>query len=414
MQKLFFILTGLLFVITINSNAKDYMFEERLLNGHEQLYDAGLDTTYNWWAITQPFSHKYRLHINGAESEVFDYVSVPLFSPSGERWATFADANGTKYVLSSDSAIYIPGEKFGTLRYSGDSEILLYSYLEGTLETIIYGDKKIEVLNRTGKIFIDYFGEHFAFVGQRGSYFVLNIDGEETTQYEEILPIGFWHTGEFLYAAKNGYSWEIYKGNKSIGDTYTSVIDGKINLRGDVAGLLVASTGNRVFSLLISDDYYEPLNSPSYEVGGELALHPYLPLVAFTAKYNHKYLVVYNSTEFAGNDETTAPQFTTNGEELVFFSGGVNNAYIHVDGKRTKLVYGANFANHFVKAPGSDTYAFTNSSNLIMNFISRKSTHTGWMVDRTGKTRYNRFDDTYEALGIIRDKLYLLIAKVPR
>jgi len=404
-----------MFLLTVSiSISEEYCTEIRLLNGYEKLNDAGLDSTNNWWAITMPFSNKYRLHVNGQESDVYDFVTTPIFSFDGLNYAAWGDAGATKYLIMKDSLSPISCTNFGEIVFSGSSEKIVYSYFNSNLETIINNEKHFEVIGRSSKIFTNYNGDRIAFSISRGNYKSMIINGIESTTFDEIIPIGFWWDNSFLYAGSNGGLWEVYKNNKSISEKYSDITEVRINIKGDVAAFVGRSSDGWFNAILLSDDYFEPLISQTYESISDLALHPFSPMYAFNAKMYDQYYVVFNSTEYTSYRTSMPPKFSWNGDELYFFACSELNCYINVNGKRLKLIYGANFDLTYARAPESDTYAFCSNSNLYMNFISKRDARAGLIVDMTTIPRYNRFNDSYEALGVINDRLYLLTCKVPR
>lgn len=390
---------------------KDY----RLLDGYEIIQDAGLDTTRNWWAITKPFSTKYRLIVNGEETDSYDSVSVPVFSPDGRRWAAFADASGRIQLITESKTVDLySANGFGDIVYSGNSQELIYSYFESGNEIIVTPDKEIEVRNKASRIFVNYTGSKTAFLGRRLGKFVLNIDGKETNMYDEIMPFGFWHDDRFVYAVKYGDRAEIMRGEESIDETYSDVLEGKVNLAGTVGAFLVSGFGSDSYSVLLSDDYYNPLRGRNYDFVGGLALHPYLPLYAYRAQYRDKYYVVYNNTEYHAGIGAGNPEFSSDGEDLSYIWRSELDMYFSINGVKGYYPRGGTTGDSFAHASGSETYAFTNGTNLVMRYAHERHFHACTMVDATSPARYNRFEDRYEALGIITNKLYLLTIEVPR
>ncbi len=401
-----------LFYICEGKN-EELISDELLLNGYEKLWDAGMDTTHNWWAITSPFTGKYRLIVNGDESNVYDTISKPVFSPDGNRWAAFGNTNGAIQLITESEVIDLNSANyFGEMVYSANSEVLVFSYFAGVNEIIIGRNKEFEVRNRVGRLFTNYNGSKVAFMGARGNRLVMNINGKETSMYDEIWPVGFWHTGEFIYCAGYG-RWDIYKGDETLGETYNSIIDAKINLMGDVAAFLVGSYDGQGYSILLSDDYYEPLRSERYEHAKGLALHPYLALTAFRGKYLNNWYIIYSSTEFYAGVGCGNPQFTADGNDLTYIYNTNLDSYYSCNGVKGYFPYGSNILDPIAHASDSDTYAYSNGQNLIMRYATSRKFVNSTFVDRTTQARYNRFEKRYECLGIIRDKLYMLAIDVP-
>jgi hypothetical protein len=394
--------------------SEDYCTDYLLLDGYEDLVRVGMDTTFNWWAITKPFTDKQRLIVNGNETDVYDDITNPVFSPDGLRWATFGNNNGSLTLITDSGAVYVPGISAGELHFSGDSQTLLYSFYEGTVETICIPTDTIKITNRAGKIFINYTGTKVAFLGLRGSYYVININGRESQQFDEIIPIGFWYDDSFIYAARLGEGWEIYKNKTPMTEKFAGVAETAINLEGTVAAVLVNGYDGWGYGLMFSDEYSQPLQGRAYKKVTSLSLHPRAALFSYKGFNEEKYSVTMNSVEYVAGRITNTPQFTYDGSELYFFASNEINYFININGKKTYIKYFAGADAVIPRAPGSDTYAFTNGTNLVMRFIAQNKEHHGTMMDWTGSPRFNWRENEYEALGVINRKLYLLTASVPR
>jgi hypothetical protein len=413
MKKILLVLFLLLSSFSL-LRAEDYCTDYLLLDGYEDLVSVGMDTTFNWWAITKPFSDKKRLIVNGSETDVYNDISSPVFSPDGMRWAAFGINNGSLTLITESDAVYLPGISAGELHFSANCETLLYSFYEGTVESICFPADTIKITNRAGKIFINNTGTKVAFLGLRGSYYVININGRESQQFDEILPIGFWYDDSFLYAARLGEGWEIYKDKEPLTEKFAGVAETAINLDGTVAAVLVNGYDGWGYGLLFSDEYNQPLQGPAYKKVSALALHPRLALFSYKGFNEEKYCVTMNSVEYVAGRITSQPQFTYDGSELYFFASNEINYFININGKKTYIKYFSGADAVIPRAPGSDTYAYTNGTNLVMQFIEQNKTHHGTMMDWTSEPRFNWRDNTYEALGVINRKLYLLTATVPR
>ncbi len=181
---LVFFLTGINFLNAQSSNDK------MLLVGSETLVQFGMDTTGNWWAVTQPCSTQYRAVINGWESSAYLELTGLKFSASGTKWAFFGYDNSGWDVVSVDTVINLNASAVGEIHFSSVNSKLSYSYTDAGQEYIILGDKKISTYSRTGSYYINPLGNRYAYISQRGSSYVININGKETQTFDQIRPIG--------------------------------------------------------------------------------------------------------------------------------------------------------------------------------------------------------------------------------
>jgi len=385
---------------------KDFL----LLDGMEPLKSIGMDTTKNWWAITEPFAGMSRITISGVRGLTYNTISTPVFSPDGNRWAYFADDNVSLILVTNDTIISLGFGKPGKIVFSGNSENFAYSFYQNNTEFIYLNDKKYEIINGTNDIFVDYYGTSIALVIRKGynSYVVKNY--KEYGIYEDIKIMGFDNNGKIVYAARSGNGWQFYKDDKVISDIYENVSEVKANIEGTVFAAIVRNTIGKYQAILISDEYYEPLVGMQYDAASGLALHPTVSLYSYLAVRNLVNYVVFNSAEYAGGDLNGHPRFSWDGEELYSISCDID-CYISVNGKKNLLNNTIDVSMNLAIAPGTNTYAYSTSSSLVVARLDAKGLSAGMMVDYIVSPRYNRFEKRYETLGAINNKLYLMTCK---
>lgn len=405
--KIPLIILFLLLPLSIKAN---HCSDEMLLNGYERLVAYGMDTTNNWWAVTEPVSGNYRLHVNGRQTSIFYRLTKPVFSADGTRWAAFGEDNVQRYLITELGTEVLPGTDYGVLSFSPNSRRLVYSYIDAGIEYINHNEKMIQTYQRTGDIYVSWSGKYIAYVEMRGNRKIININGKESPLYEDIIPIGFWNDDKMLYCAKSGSNWEVYKGNRSLSLSYKDIVDAKINIDGTVAAVLAVEHSGRQVGILFSDEYYEPLIGRSYDWVGGLALHPTLPLMAYKALHNGRYIIVFSSSEIDGGEQTGNPYFTHDGSHLFFF-GCTFHCFVNIDGKKYDLKMQFSVDYPYAMKPGSETIAYSNDDTMIIRLINSTYMIAGKMLDSMGPPRYNWRDDQYEALGEINSRLYMLKCK---
>ncbi len=390
---------------TEHRHCQDYM----LFEGSENLVSFGMDTTRHWWALTSPFDGQYRLIVDNVETDVFTDINALTFSPDGNRWACFCESNNTQwYLLGIDTTILIKGNDVGEIQYSPNSKHIVYSYKESGEEYIVFKGDKIRTYNKTSKIYLSYNGARYAYVASRGDGYVIIVNGRESETFDEIKPFGFWMNGKILYAAKSGDLWSIYKGNQSLGGQYSKVTETAINLRGDAAAFLARLPSGFSVGTVISDEYYEPLEGEYYDQTSNLILHPTIPMIAYNAVYQGRDIVVFSGSEYeGGNDATSAPRYTFDGEEL-YFMGCDIDCFLSVNGREYSLNVSLPVDKKYAKKPGGRTIAYTTNTSLVIKDVEMDKLYAGMMVDRLSSPRYNWREGRYEALGAIRNRLYLM------
>jgi hypothetical protein len=409
MLKTIFILI-ILFVVS--SNSQELCRDYRLYDGGETLFNYGMDTTFNWWAITTPTPNRQRLIVNGEESQIYSSVNPPVFSYDGLAWATFGIDQGVTTLLTRDTTIFLFASEPGEILFSSISDELVYTYKKGDLEYAVLPNRTIEMLNKSGNLFVNQNATKYAYSTKRGSSFSLIINGKETTIYDRIIPIGFNIENQFVYAAFSGNGWQVYADNKTISEIYPDFYEYAINREGTVIAFNVRSFNSRQLCITISHEYYEPLISKQYESVSNLALHPYLALVGFSATFQTNRYVAINSAEYFAGIRPGPPKFTYDGDELYFMSCDMD-CFMNINGKRYTLKIVLEPGNQIAVAPGTKTFAYSTSSSMMLYFLETGAIHSGMMVDYITAPRYNRFDKRYEAIGSISNRLYMLTCTPP-
>ena len=384
---------------------------EMLLDGSEKLAQYGLDSLGNWWAITSPFENQFRVYINGRETAAYDTLTGLQFSASGKHWAFFGE-NNTGWNLITDSIVIpLQATEVGQIKFSYLNDILAYSYYDGKIEYLVIGDEKLTTFGRSGDFFISPDGRRYAYRVSRGDNYAININGKESTTFDDLNPIGFWHDGKFMYTASSGAgSWELYKNDDALTEIYSAIPEYGMNKTGTTLGLIAGLSSGYFQSVLLNDDYYELLYSSQYDNMSGLAIHPYEPMIACNATLNNNYFVLMNSTEFPAEETSTPPAFTFDGSEMYFLTSRISS-YIVVNGKRFKLPNQLDTDLDYAKKPGSNTVSYPTSTSIMMEDIEYGQLYSELLIDNMTNVIYNRRFEDYEALGSISNRLYLMHIK---
>jgi len=411
--KTIFILSIFLHSLTsLNLQSKDLCYDYRLLDGSEELYSYGMDTTNHWWAITKPFHNKYRLIVDGESLDMVNYVKPPVFSHNSQSWAAFAEDNLGLMIITKDSIISLNANDFGEILYSTISNNLIYSYFEGNNEVIVNNDKEVYVYNRYGKILVSPDGQKIAFMGRRGSKFIVNYNGYESSAYDNILPIGFMNDGNFYYAAENAGNWYIYKNEETFSELYYSIDNIHINREGTVISYTAVLSSGMMVAIMISDKFKDSYwESKRFDGIHSLTLHPYLPLIAFNAEYRTAKFIMFNNSKFFGGEYNSKPKFSHDGEDLLFFGCNIS-CFANLNGHKYPLKHSLNLNYNYAFKPGSKSFAYSTNSNMVVLFIESNMMHAGRMLDRLIAPRYNWRDKQYETLGEVNNRLYLLTCRM--
>jgi hypothetical protein len=400
----------LLFLYNLANSEERKCFDFQLLDGAEPLIYYGMDTTYNWYAITQPFQNRFRLIVNGEELESMLNVSVPVFSQDGERWAAFAEDNVGWMLFTEEDMISFNATSVGDVVFSEDSKVLAYSYYEGTLAIIKLGDKEFSDYRKKKGLWIDHKGEKIAYIIENANQEVVKVNDKQINSFDKVYPVGFWEDGGFIYVGEIGGYFQVYKDKEPFSDMYQNIPDIKINRKGDVLAFIALQMGNRYVATLISDEFAEPIVSDRYDMISDLNLHPTAAIMSYSAVLFNAFTINMNLTKYFSAEFNSSPQFTWNGDEL-YFIGCRINCFFSINGQNFNTETNLPVDRYYARKPDSDSFAFSTNSALIVRYISNGEMRSGMMVNNAIEPRYNRFDDRYEALGVINDRLYLLTCR---
>jgi hypothetical protein len=388
-----------------------------VLDGMDSLIAYDMDTTGHWWAVTKPFTSLYRMHINDYNSPASEDLTYPVFAPGGSGWSFFRVQNGNIHLVRNDNGLQIDttldATDFGEIVYSPDGSQFAYTYFQASVEVMSLpnangGTRDITVTNRFGNLFIDNYATSYTIMGKRMDSYVININGKESTTYDSIIPIGYWHTGAFIYAAYNGGTWSIYRNDEELGSSYSNIISAKVNPIGTTLAVLVKTGSGLANCIVFNDDYWEPIYGKLYNGVWGLTLHPTELLYGYGASDGGRTWIVQNSTEYYTVGEVGTPFYSYNGSELIFISMGEFSPYINVNGKRSDIKLTLYPDDVIAKKPGSPTIALATEMTLLVYNYETNARHIGYMVDDMSKAIYNYRTNCYEALGIIDQRVYLL------
>lgn len=402
------LLGTLFFFCALSTIAKaDLCYDELLLEGGENIVQAGLDSTNNWWAITMPFSNRYRLVVNGEETEGMIEVKAPVFSPDSERWAAFIRDNTGWYVIDEAHFYPIVTQRPGAIVYSRNSEHLAFSYEQNRLTNVQLPDTLVSLNDMLGTFYLADDGKDIAYLQSNGDMVSVRTLDWQSPFFQEVKLVGLWHTGEPVYSAFTGNQWELYLGDEIISEPFQRISDLKMNL----AGTVLAFAGGRVSGRSIAVMYTEELNdlfrSKEYDNVSNITLHPTEALVAYKGTQMVTEYIVLNNTEYWGGEMVGTPKFSHEGSEVSFLGCNVN-CFLILNGERYS--FGMNMGTDFFydSAPNTKTLAYATNAGLNVLNLESGLVSMGRMMDTAWGVRYNRFENVYQSLGTINGRLYLL------
>jgi hypothetical protein len=379
-----------------------------LLDGSEKVLKFGLDTTDHWWAITEPFTKKQRLTVDGNSTKVYEQIKDLTFSPDGKKWACYTYDGSVWHLVTNDTVVDFPaGAKTGNIQFTPNSQDLYYSYVDQKVSNLFSANSHSVIMHYTGKIFTNYDGSRICYTTAVSKQKKINLKGASFPLYDDVKIIGFWNDGQLVYAGKLVDSWTIFKGLKPITERLKKINSCSINVEGTVAAISFVNEVNESRVILISDEYTEPLVGKAYSQVGDIQLHPQKPMVAYNAVSEGNNVVVLSSSEYGSGNILGKPRFTYDGSELYFIGENVSQ-FFNINGRNYSLDMDLPDIENIALKPGNRNIAYTTSSTLVVKNLESGKIYAGKMLDKTCSPRYNNRTNCYEALGLDGNKLYLL------
>jgi hypothetical protein len=387
-----------------------------LLDGSQEFITADIDSTGHWWAITRPFSNRYKVWVDGKSARDYDSVQIPVFAPDGSDWAFFGYRNGVWYISTRDSeyilraarpviAFFARGGRLAWIQKVGEAEFLMLAPFLGMPE------KEIQLINRSGNCYISNDGMHYAYIGARGSQQSLITDQMESARYERIQCAGFMYDNSIVYAGFTGDRWYTMRNDQEL-LVSLALNDLQINQACTVLSF-IAGQGNSASIVMISDDFAQPYKGPAYERVENLVLHPEAALAAYKVYVAGLPRIVLNRSEYDAGLACGMHRFTHDGAELYFIGDDRQEQFMNINGKKYIQKNALNLQRVYAVHPKSGTFAFATNSALVMQRLHDGFSWAGIMVDQASNPVFNWHTARYECLGRVNNRLYLMHCTVP-
>lgn len=401
-----FVFLVLIFQNVFAQKCKDYLIYDYA----DPIVDYGIDTTGSWWIQTTPFTGGYRYIINSEENPIFRKIWPIKFSSNGENWIYIASDMVNTFIITSDTTISIYAQSIYEYGFNQNGKNPYWVISNGIETEIHFNNQIARILNYYGPVIINPKGDKYAVVLQRGNQFLIATNNFETDYFEQVKPLGFLEDDSFVFAGKKGNFWQIYRNKMPISELLESIIETKINPKGTVAAFLVRNTVGDAMCFLYSDEFNDVVISRPYDNCSYLALHPFEPLVAYLAEKNNNFFMVYGNTEYNLGNFTAYPFFSNDGSELLYSYCNIE-CYLFVDGQRFTVPSGLLTQRRIVRKPKTTTFCISSSTGMIMYDYFSGIQYSGTLTDEMTEPVYVYRDASYQALGRIGNKIYLLTCK---
>lgn len=156
---------------------------------------------------------KWAVEIDGQESQAFDFVDNPTFSPDGTQFVYSATDSGQSFMVIDNTVQEQVYDKILQIIFSPDGKKLGYVAEKGSQSMIVLNGQEGKAYQEiaplqtsSGSTYIIFSpdGKSIAYkvVDDKGTYVVVN--GQAGKVYTDIISFAFTPDGQFTYQAQSG------------------------------------------------------------------------------------------------------------------------------------------------------------------------------------------------------------------
>lgn len=373
----------------------------------EELLDLGIDSTGHWWVLSAPFQDFKTITIDGIKYGPFNDIHSLTFHRSGETWAFIARSILKSLIVTPDGIReFIP--RIDSVFFPTESEELWWIESVGIDRKLTNGSKEFAITFPVKAVALHSQAYVVSWVEQRPGVEVLMRNGEEVARGDDVQLAGIWLDGTCVYAVGLSGRWSIWSGDTEHSSNLANVKSLSTNYLGTVMAWAeyYLSTGPRV--KMFSSDMIRAWESPTLEnIQGPVVLSPQDELLAFKARRVGRSLVYFNGAEYPAGERAGTPFFSNDGSVMAYATENAGN-YIAINGKLFLLKSGAPVNIDVAVSPSGEQASWSTSSTILLEDLEFNVLRTGRMCDKTTRAVYSGRDETFKALGVITNRVYLM------
>jgi len=323
------------------------MEERQVFGGEETVLRFGLDSTSNWWILTQPYERYMRLYVNGYKSAEAEYIMRPVFSPDGLHWGTVTYFQNTVSVLLDGQTLELAYTVAYDLQFADDGMIAsVIGYIGGQRELVRFqfadGEwKQKEAVSLPqafeGSIVQDRSLTRFLCRVSEGNQFSVLMGDRSFGPFDQIHHLRWWQDSLPLFAARNGDWWAVYLGSEPILSSIDTVFSIQLNRDRSVAVIVYKRYQLSYIAKLAPDGQLQ--QTQGWDKVEDVKLHPSSAVYGALVQWRNQHYFLLDGTRYPVRPQHTKLQMLydgsgyyclecrqlcdlmVNGERLVRFDG---------------------------------------------------------------------------------------------
>jgi len=392
------------------------MEEQQVFGGEETVLRFGLDSTSNWWILTQPYERYMRLYVNGYKSAEAEYIMRPVFSPDGLHWGTVTYFQNTVSVLLDGQTLELAYTIAYDLQFADDGlTASVVGYIGGQQELVRFQfadgewkQKETVPLPQAfeGSIVQDRSLTRFLCRVSEGNQFSVLMGDRTFGPFDQIHHLRWWQDSLPLFAARNGDWWAVYLGSEPLISSIDTVFSIQLNRDRSVAVIVYKRYQLSYIAKLAPDGQLQ--QTQGWDKVEDVKLHPSATAYGALVQWRNQHYFLLDGTRYPVRRQHTKLQMLYDGSGYYCLECR-QLCDLMVNGERLSLQLRASSQlQSFLFLPQSQMFAYVYGPNFYVHSLKRRQTVLSYQYDRFSAIVYNWYAQSVEVLAKRGNLLYLL------
>ncbi len=390
--------------------------EQQIFSGGEKILRFGLDTTSNWWILTQPYERYMRLYVNGFRTPEAEYILPPVFSPDGLHWGTVVymqDAvslwlDGQPLALNYQAAYDMQfaddGRTTSVIGYvGGQKELVRFQFQNGR-----WVQSAVLPLPQAfkGSLVQDRFLTKFLYVVAEGSQVSLVAEQQQLGPFDQIQHVHWWQDSIPLFAARTGKWWTVYLGENPLLTGVDTVLSMQLNRQRRIAVIVYKRYQLYYIVKLNADGTVQ--QTQGWDKVEDCWLHPSATFYGALVQWRNQHYFLLDGTRYPLQPRHTKLQMLYNGEGYYCLECRQwCDLLLNGDRVRLQMQVGTQLRS-FVYLPQYEAFAYVNGPNFYVHSLQSKQTVLSYQYDQFSPIVFNWYTGAVEVLARRGNLLYLV------
>lgn len=174
---------------------------------------------------------KWIVVFDGKESEAYEFVGAPAFSPDGTQFAFSARLNGQTLLVINNNPQVKNYDSISAIVFNPNGETIAYVASKDEKYVVVVNGKEgktyqdidaLQTATGVAYIIFSYDGQKIAYKAVEDQKVFVVVNGQEGKRYDEITNFSFSADGQFTYQAQDGDRQVTVVNNKEIASNQNS------------------------------------------------------------------------------------------------------------------------------------------------------------------------------------------------